>query len=170
MKIESKQNRIEIKVKKNKEKRKSLIYCEIYGLTWYLRNAIFQKTKPHASRDIKSIHAESKNQTTLFYAACPAGTRFTAIADDMPASIAASASCTSRAAFWFNQLKYVCQPTAITPEKTLRYSGGTYMKLNAVTAGQSLTLLEILTGRAFFKRSQVSSKVAPARRECTLKK
>jgi hypothetical protein len=58
----------------------------------------------------------------------------------------------------------------MTPAKMLRKGGDTYMKLKAVTAGQSLTLFDILTGRATFKRSNVSSREAPARRECTLKK
>lgn len=86
------------------------------------------------------------------------------------AAASCSAANTSLAAFWFSQLRYVCQPTAIQPENTLRNCAGTYMKLKAVTAGQSFTLFWMLTGKAFFNRSHVSSSVAPARSECTLKK
>ena len=96
-------------------------------------------------------------------------TPFIAAADGAPSSCI-SATSTSRAAFWFNQDRYVCHPTAIHPANTFRNCGGTYMKLNAVTAGQSLTLLVMLTGRAFFRRSKVSSNEAPLRSEWTLKK
>lgn len=90
-----------------------------------------------------------------------------AICDEADSANAFSTSC---AAFWFNQLRYVCQPTAIQPENTFRNCGGTYMKLNAVTIGQNLALLTMLRGRATLSRSNVSSSDAPESREWTLKK
>lgn len=72
-------------------------------------------------------------------------------------------SASSLSARRFRKLRYVCQPTAMTPPNMLRYSKGTKAKLKAVTAGQSLHELTKLTGTVLQTRRQASAGVSPDR-------
>jgi len=59
---------------------------------------------------------------------------------------------------------------AMNPAKILLYCGVMKVKLNAVTAGQSLHELSIEIGTVLFIRSHTSGNVSPERRDCMPKK
>lgn len=58
----------------------------------------------------------------------------------------------------------------MTPANMLLYCGSMNVKLNAVTAGHNLQLLYILIGTVRLMRSQTSTKVSPASKDCMPKK
>ena len=57
-----------------------------------------------------------------------------------------------------------------SPANKLRYCAGTYVKLNAVTAGHNLQLFTKLTGTVCLILSQAWSMPSPERRDCIPKK
>lgn len=79
-------------------------------------------------------------------------------------------TASSSSAHRFSHVRYVCQPTAMTPAKTLRYSMGTYVKFIAVTMGHSFTELTMEVGTVLLTRSHISTKLSPARKACIPKK
>lgn len=70
----------------------------------------------------------------------------------------------------FKKLRYVCQPTATAPAKTLRYSSGIKAKLMAVTPGHNLHELEKLVGTVRLTCSTVRLRFSPASNACMPKK
>jgi len=70
----------------------------------------------------------------------------------------------------FSMVRYVCHPMAINPAKILRYGGSINVKLNAVTAGQSLQLLTNEVGTVLVIRSHTSGRESPDRSDCMPKK
>jgi len=58
----------------------------------------------------------------------------------------------------------------MNPAKMDRYCASINVKLNAVTAGQSLTLLIMDVGTVLFIRSQTSASVSPDSNDCIPKK
>lgn len=58
----------------------------------------------------------------------------------------------------------------MTPAKMLRYWGSMNVKLNAVTAGQSLQLFFMEVGTVRLIRSQTSDSESPDRKDCMPKK
>lgn len=70
----------------------------------------------------------------------------------------------------FSHVRYICHPMLMTPANILRYSIGTYPMLIAVTAGHSLAEFARLTGTVLRMRSQISTRLSPARNACMPKK
>lgn len=82
----------------------------------------------------------------------------------------ASAVSALTSAFRLSRARYVCQPMAITPENTLRYSIGINVKLKAVTMGQKRHELTTLVGTVLTMRSRTPEGEQPARKAWAPKK
>lgn len=91
-------------------------------------------------------------------------------ADPTPAVDAPAAPALLSSALRFRNMRYVCQPMANTPAKMLRYSMGTNVKLNAVTAGHTLSELTMLMGTVCCTRAHVCCSDSPASSACMPKK
>jgi len=85
-------------------------------------------------------------------------------------SLSPASSASAISALRFKKLKYVCHPIAITPANMLLYCGSIKVKLNAVTAGQSLQLLIIDVGTVRLILSQTCESESPERKLCMPKK